>query len=266
MTRRLEGKVALVVGAGSRGEPAGTGSAAAVLFAREGARVLLADKSRERADETLRQIEAEGGSASVWCGDVTSEAACRAMLEACREEYGGLQILYNNVATYGTGKVTEIDEQDLDDVFAINLKSAMLTCKYAVPLMKSSGGGSIIKIASIDGLRTGFTPNAPYAVTKAGLVAADARDGGCIMAAMASVSTAWRPGIFMALSSVILTKIRVSSAARPVLSARKARPGMWLGRRSSSQVTKRAGYRGVVLPVDGGLLAATPLSVLHHLV
>ena len=167
---RLAGKIAIVVGGGSSGEPAGTGYAAAVLFAREGAKVLVVDNNEDRAQRTVRDISAAGGIASVFLADVTKEDTCIAMMDACRSRYGGLHILFNNVATYGTGKITEVSDAHIDETLAINLKSMMLTCKHAVPLMTSSGGGSIINIASIDGIRAGFSANVPYAVTKAGAI------------------------------------------------------------------------------------------------
>ena len=165
---RLQDKIALVVGAGSRGEPAGTGYATAKIFAKHGASVVLADNNRDRAEVTEREIVDDGGAAFVVEADVTSEEDCKAMVEACRARYGGLHILVNNVATAASGKVTEVGSDELDQAFAINLRSMLLTCRYAIPLMKASGGGSIINVSSIDGLRAGMSYNVPYSVTKAG--------------------------------------------------------------------------------------------------
>ena len=131
---------------------------------------LVVDNNEDRAERTVRDISAAGGIASVFLADVTQEDACSAMMDACRSRYDGLHILFNNVATYGTGKITEVSDAHIDETLAINLKSMMLTCKHAVPLMTSSGGGSIINIASIDGIRAGFSANVPYAVTKAGAI------------------------------------------------------------------------------------------------
>ena len=97
MAERLAGKVAIVTGAGSSGPGVGNGKAAAVLFAREGASVLLVDRELERAQETLAQIEAEGGTASAVAADVTNAADCDAMVRAAVERYGRLDILHNNV-------------------------------------------------------------------------------------------------------------------------------------------------------------------------
>ena len=114
---RLQDKVAMVVGAGSRGEPAGTGYATARLFAQHGAAVVLVDNNRKRAEVTEREIIEEGGVASIFEADVTREDDCAAMVDFCRERYGGLHILFNNVATHGSGKVTDIDADELDRVF-----------------------------------------------------------------------------------------------------------------------------------------------------
>ena len=94
---RLEGKVAIVTGAGSRGPGVGNGKATAVLFAREGASVLLVDAQIERADETLAMIEAEGGVASTFQADVTNEDDCKAMVEAAVERHGRLDVLDNKI-------------------------------------------------------------------------------------------------------------------------------------------------------------------------
>ena len=151
--QRLKDKIAIVSGAGTRGPMPGTGQATAILYARHGAKVLLADRELERAEATQATIEAEGGIASVFQADATSEADCRAMIETCVERYGGLHVLFNNVGGIGSGMVTEIEEDYLDLSLAVNLKSAIFTSKHAIPAMIESGGGSIINVSSIDGLR-----------------------------------------------------------------------------------------------------------------
>ena len=264
MDKRLEGKVAMVVGAGSRGEPAGTGYAASLLFARHGAQVMLVDKDRERAEATQRQIEAEGGSAIVWQADVTTDAACRSMLEACREHYGTLHILFNNVATYGIGMVTEIDEDELDDVLDINLKSVLFTCKYAVPLMKASGGGSIINISSIDGLRAGFARNVPYAVTKAGLAQLTrvmAVHHGSDLIRVNCLAPGHIHGAFVRHIDEQTRELRRKVA--PLGIEGTAWDVAWAALFLASDEARW--ISGVVIPIDAGLLAATPLSVIDNL-
>ena len=169
---RLNGKVAIVTGAGKKGEVDGTGYATSMLFAREGAKVLLADISPENANATLAEIEAEGGEASVFIGDLSKEADCAAMVEAAVECFGKVNVLFNNVGLGGSGMVTEVDEAKWDRVMDVNLKSMIMACKHAVPRMAEAGGGSIINVSSIDALRAGSSRNVPYAAAKGGMISA----------------------------------------------------------------------------------------------
>ncbi len=263
-TQRLQDKVALVVGAGSRGELAGTGYAAAMLFARHGARLLLVDKDRDRAERTQGDISAEGGVATVLEADVASEDDCEAMIAACRERYGALHVLFNNVATPGSGKVTEVGGDALDQVFAINLRSMLLACKYAIPLMKASGGGSIINISSIDGLRAGMHPNVPYAVTKAGaaqlarvLAVHHGRDN--IRANCIAPGHIYAPFV----QHIDAKKRALRQRAAPLGSEGDAWDVAYAALFLASDESRW--ISGVVLPVDAGLLAATPLAVYDNL-
>src|SRR5690606_21937824 len=104
---RLKAKIAIVTGAGTRGELAGVGQASAILLAGHGAQVLVADTDRDRAQKTAATIHAIGGDASIFIGDMTSKDDCRTMVETCVERYGSLHILVNNIGTSGSGMVTE---------------------------------------------------------------------------------------------------------------------------------------------------------------
>src|SRR5919199_3753920 len=146
MPGRLAGKVAIVTGAGSRGEGIGNGKAAATLFAREGAKVLCVDLVAPRAEETVAQICAEGGTASAWTGDVSRQADCQRMAAAAVERYGRLDILQNNVGIPSTQSLEEITEEAWDRVMGINVRSMVLMAQAAVPHM--AAGGSIINISS----------------------------------------------------------------------------------------------------------------------
>ena len=165
---RLEGKVAIVTGAGSSGPGVGNGKAASVLFAREGAKVLLVDINADHAQETLELITAEGGEASVFQADVTNADHCRSMVESAVERYGRLDILDNNVGVILRAKFADIDPEDWDRVMAINLKSMMLASQSAIPRMIDSGGGSIINMTSVAGIRA--WSDAAYAASKAGII------------------------------------------------------------------------------------------------
>ena len=167
--QRLENKVAIVTGAGTRGEIAGTGQAAAILMAKEGAKVLLSDIDIDRAEETLNSIEKEGGIGKIFIGDVTSEKDCEAMIKESVKQFGKLDILFNNVGGPGGGMVTEIEEEDWHRSIDLNMKSAVMGSKYAIPAKEKSGGGSIINVSSIDGTQAGSTRNVPYSISKAAI-------------------------------------------------------------------------------------------------
>ena len=137
---RLEGKVAIVTGAGSSGEGVGNGKAASILFAREGAKVLLVDFQEDRARETLKIIEEEGGVASTIQGDMTKLEDCERMAQAAMERYGRVDILDNNVGISQRGTVVEVSEEDWDRVMTVNLKTIMLASKVVIPRMIASGG------------------------------------------------------------------------------------------------------------------------------
>ena len=166
---RLAGKVAIVTGAGSRGDVVGNGQAAAILFAHEGADVLLVDSNEANVSRTLDAIDSHGGTASTFITDVTVEESCQAMVETAVQRYGRLDILQNNVGIGGAGTVVEVDPDDWDRVMEVNVKSMMLTSKYAVPEMAATGGGSIINISSISAIRPrGLTS---YSVSKGAVMA-----------------------------------------------------------------------------------------------
>ncbi len=168
MSGRLAGKVALVTGAGSRGPGVGNGKAAAILFAREGARVLCADQVEARAAETVELIRQEGGEAMSFAADVTHAAECRAMVDAAVSRWGGLDVVHNNVGIESRHGVLETTEEEWDRVMAVDLKSILLTTQAAVPALERRGGGSIICISSVAGLR-GYGRTA-YAAAKAGVI------------------------------------------------------------------------------------------------
>jgi NAD(P)-dependent dehydrogenase (short-subunit alcohol dehydrogenase family) len=171
MSGRVAGKVAIVTGAGSAGPGIGNGKAAAIVYAREGARVMAVDAVAEAAEETRRAIEAEGGDCVAFRADVSLADDCRAMAEACIEHYGRIDILHNNVGIMdGGGGPVEIAEEVWDRVLAVNLKSIFLTCKYVLPHMERQGGGSIINISTVGAIRARMQrPSAAYSASKAGI-------------------------------------------------------------------------------------------------
>lgn len=169
MTNRLKDKIAIVVGAGSSGPGWGNGKATSVLFAREGAKLFCVDINQAAAQETVDIIRSEGGEAEAFCADVTSQDQIRAMVAACRDRYGRIDVLDNNVGIATIGDVVDLPEEEWDRVFAINLKSAFLTMKHVIPVMVETGGGSIVNISSIASIRHTGLPYVTYYTTKAAL-------------------------------------------------------------------------------------------------
>ena len=167
MGDRLREKVAIVTGAGSRGPGLGNGKAAAILFAREGARVLCVDRALPRAEETVALIRAEGGEAAALDADVTRADDCRAMVDAAVARWGGLDVLHNNVGIESRKDLLETTEEEWDEVLAVDLKSVFLATQAAVPAMVRRGGGSVVCVSSIAGHR-GHGRTA-YAAAKAGI-------------------------------------------------------------------------------------------------
>lgn len=148
---RLEDKVALVVGGGQTpGETIGNGRAIAVTFARQGAKVMVADRLRERAQDTVDEIESDGGVAAAVVGDVRSSADCHAMVEATTGAFGSLDILVNNVGIgAGDSGPVSLEENVWDHIQDVNLKGMYLMCKHALPVMRAQGEGVIVNISSI---------------------------------------------------------------------------------------------------------------------
>jgi len=148
---RLKGKVGIVVGAGQTpGDTVGNGRAAAVLFAREGAKVLLVDRDIKRAEETAALIAAEGGESQCIAGDWTQAADCKAYVEACMAAWGRVDFLHNNVGSgAGDGPPAEIAEEAYDRIMHINLKGCLLSCQAVLPFMRKQASGTIVNISSI---------------------------------------------------------------------------------------------------------------------
>lgn len=168
---RLAGKVAVVTGAASQGEGVGNGAAVAILFAREGAQVVLVNRSLERAEILRETIASEGGDAAAFAADVTDPDATEAMVAFAAERYGRLDILVNNVGVGAGGNTVTQTLEDWDLILRANLTSAMLCCRACIPRMREAGGGAIVNISSTVGaLGMSGTPGAvAYAASKGGM-------------------------------------------------------------------------------------------------
>ena len=162
---RLRGKVALITGAGS-----GIGRATARLFASEGAYVVIADVAEAAGRETVGLIREANGETLFIATDVTRSQDVKTMVEKTVSTCGKLDVLYNNAGIDLSKTIEETSEAEWDCLMAVNLTGVFLCCKYAIPHMARSGGGSIISTASVGGL-VGFHNNAAYCATKGGVVA-----------------------------------------------------------------------------------------------
>tara|TARA_Y100000814_G_C12359772_1_gene408942 strand:- start:1141 stop:1938 length:798 start_codon:yes stop_codon:yes gene_type:complete len=167
---RLAGKVAVVVGAGSSGPGWGNGKATAVLFAREGARVVCADIDEEAAAVTTSLICAEGGEAVTLRVDATDQEDIKHMVETAVDVYGGIDVLDNNLGVVESGGVIDFPEEDWDRVMSVNLKSFYLSMKHVIPVMINGGGGSIVNISSIAAIRWTGVPYSSYYASKAAIL------------------------------------------------------------------------------------------------
>lgn len=165
---RLKDKVTIITGAGG-----GMGRVASQLFAKEGARIVVAEFSEEAGEETVGLVRAAGGEATYVKVDVSIEADAKRMVDHAVSTYGRLDCLYNNagVMPEADHSVTDTDVATWDKVMAVNVRGVFLGCKYAIPAMEASGGGSIINIASFVALLGCSVPQDAYTASKGALLA-----------------------------------------------------------------------------------------------
>ncbi|GAA1874582.1 glucose 1-dehydrogenase [Paeniglutamicibacter psychrophenolicus] len=167
--KELESKVALVVGAGCIAEGMGNGRATAMTFAREGATVICADINGESAQETARLIRDEGFEASSATLDVTDLGDVERVVAEVMGTHGRIDVLDNNVGIASVGGVTDLHPDEWERVFKINLSGAFNTMRVVIPHMSAAGGGSIVNISSVAGIRWSGVPYASYYASKAAL-------------------------------------------------------------------------------------------------
>jgi NAD(P)-dependent dehydrogenase (short-subunit alcohol dehydrogenase family) len=259
---RLAGKTAVVVGAGqTAGTTIGNGRATAILFAREGARVLLVDRDDDSVQETLTLIEKETpGAASAFVADIVDEEQCQAIVERALDRFDGhIDVLHNNVGIgAGDGGPTSLDATAWDRIVDTNTKAMWLTCKHVVPVMREQRAGAIVNISSIAAI-AGVGNLTAYKVSKAGvnaltqaLAVTNARFGIRVNAIM--------PGLIDTPMAVDATA-RARGVAREVVAEARART-VPLGHQGSAWDIAHAALflasdeaafiTGVMLPVDGG--------------
>jgi NAD(P)-dependent dehydrogenase (short-subunit alcohol dehydrogenase family) len=256
---RVEGKVAIVTGAGSGGPDAGTGigQAIALVLAREGASVLVVDRDGERVAATVSAMAEHPGRGEVFVGDVTDEGACRTMVAAAQDAFGGLDVLVNNAAISRHVAIVDTSVELYDQVLDLNLKGSFLSCKHAVPALQARGGGSIVMIGSIAALRDTATTHPAYCASKAGqlglmvdLAGEYGRDGIRVNAVL--------PGIIASPLQASFGEVDDDVRARLNLLGRMgtawdiAHAVLFLCSDEAAYLT------GVTLPVDGGATVAMP--------
>jgi NAD(P)-dependent dehydrogenase (short-subunit alcohol dehydrogenase family) len=262
ITRELEGKVAIVTGAGSQAEGIGNGRAAALLLAEAGARLVLVDRNRVWAERTAEMIAEEGSESLVVEADVTRIEECRGIVEQAVARFGGVDVLVNNVGIGGAkGTAVEAELDEWNHGLLVNVTSMMLMAKFAIPEMVKRGGGAIVNIASVAGLRGG-TPNLLYPTSKGAVVnmtramaVHHARDGirvNCVCPGMLHTPMVYAGGM--------TEEMREARRIRSLL--RSEGTGWDCG---AAVLYLASGYArwvtGVILPVDAGATATTSLDL-----
>jgi NAD(P)-dependent dehydrogenase (short-subunit alcohol dehydrogenase family) len=260
--RKLEGKVAVVTGAGSSGPGFGTGKAISVLFAREGAKLVLVDRFEDRAEETLTQVEAEGADATIVTVDLAEVSSAQRVIDQAVATFGGVDILVNNAAVPSSTGILDTSPELYQRILAVNLAAPFMLTQAVLPVLVERGGGAILNITSIAALRgQGGMGQTAYAVSKAGLLGlmvdvADTfgRHGvrvNCI--APGIIDTPMRAAAIhqagLDLSEIDLgykTALGIEGDAWDI-----ARSALFLAGPDGRYIT------GVVLPVDGGTTAVS---------
>jgi NAD(P)-dependent dehydrogenase (short-subunit alcohol dehydrogenase family) len=266
MSERLANKTAIIVGAGqTEGETIGNGRATAILFAREGARVLLVDRDEVSVGETAAMIAKEGGQAEVHIADISTEEACVAVAHAGVERLGRIDILHNNVGIghIKDGSPLDVPAEIWDRIMNINLRAMWLTCKHVIPVMREQGGGAVVNISSIAAVAS--APSAfltAYKVSKAGINA--------LTQHLAVSNARYGVRVNTIMPGLIDTPMGVDSAARArgmsreELAAARAKTvpsghqgtGWDIGYAALYLASDEANFvNGVILPVDGGQIA-----------
>ena len=170
MAGRLDGKVAIVVGAGCVGPGWGNGRAAAVIFAREGAKVFAVDRDADSMRETVEQARQVGGEITTYLCDAMQSKTVAAMADACMEAHGRIDILVNNVGGSAAGGPVELSEDAWHRQLDYNLGTVFIACKHVLPIMVRQNQGAIVNISSASGIRFSGSPQVGYAASKAGVI------------------------------------------------------------------------------------------------
>ena len=261
VNRRLEGKVALITGAGSVGPGWGNGRAIAVRFAQEGAKVFAVDRDAERMAETVRLVTEAGGDIETATCDVTQSDAIADVVAACLARFGRVDILVNNVGGSAAGGPVEMTEAVWDAQIDHNLKSVFLTCKHVLPVMEQQASGAIVNIASTSGTRWTGSAQVAYASTKAGVIQFSRVVAVQYAKTGIRVNTVVPGQLYTPMVDVRLAKQRTGGDVSALLAQRQSRiplPFMGDGRDTANAALFLASdearfVTGTELVVDGGM-------------
>jgi NAD(P)-dependent dehydrogenase (short-subunit alcohol dehydrogenase family) len=252
MRKRLEGKAAIVVGAGTEGEGIGNGKATAIQFAREGAKVLCVDLNESAAEVTANMIKNEGGQAEVCVADIVNSKDCERVVDRCLRYFKKLDVLHNNVGVPSQAEIVDTTEEAWSKTFDVNINGMFLMCKQAIPRMIEEGGGSIINVSSVASLRA--FPDAAYVSSKGAVNSL-------------TLYIAGRYGRYNIRANVLLLGYIDTPLARPAWENDKVREinlkqvpmrrfaSPWeVATVAAFLASDEASYvNGAILPVDGGL-------------
>lgn len=261
MSGRLDGKVALVMGAGSVGPGWGNGRAIAVRFAQEGARVFAVDRDAGRMLETVRLVNEAGGEIETAVCDVTQSASVADVVAQCLARFGRVDVLVNNVGGSAAGGPVEMSEEVWDAQIDHNLKSVFLGCKHVLPVMEAQGSGAIVNISSTSGIRFTGSAQVAYASTKAGVIQFSRVVALQYAKAGIRVNTVVPGQLYTPMVDVRLAKQRAGGDVAALLAQRQARiplPFMGDGRDTANAALFLASEEarfitGTEIVVDGGM-------------
>jgi len=256
MTRRFDGKVALVTGCGSVGPGLGNGKAIAALLAREGAKVFGCDINLKAAQDTQGMIRKEGGQCEVSAVDVADPTQVQALVESCIRQYGRIDVLVNNVGVGGSGAgPVECSIEEWRREMDINITSMFLTCKYTLPHMERQGSGSIVNISSGSAIRAVSVGSITYDTSKAAVLGFS-RAVAVRYASRGIRSNVVMPGL---INTPAAEQIIGKMAKEPPM--KKLGDGWDIAEAVAYLASDAAKYvTGVELSVDGGLMAKMAIS------
>ena len=256
---RLQGRIALVFGAGSSGPGWGNGKAVAVTFAREGARVIAIDINLPAAEETCAIIGGEGFDCEAVAADVTDSGRIKALVDDVDARHGRIDILHNNVGITAMGGPIEESEESWHRVLDINLTSVFLTCKHVLPVMLRQGKGAIVNVSSLAAIRYSGYPYSSYYASKAGinqftvgLAMQYAKQGiraNVVMPGLMNTPLIYKQivGQYASAEDMVAARDAACPMGRMGTAWEIANAALFLASDEASYVT------GVCLPVDGGL-------------